>query len=300
MASTNVKELEEQVKKFWSPIFVPELKESALLPNLINTDFTSTIQQFGDTAYVSMIEAAEGDRKQKNVDGSHTVIKSEKLKTNRVGIVADQIFSAAFELDSLVDLQSQLGSPEGQSAIRNALLKGVELKINEYIYSLVSPSTSNPDHSRDGVGDYNFSQLQTDRALASQAKWPGRGQDWYALLDPSYYNDFMNDQKNSSSDYVGQDLPIVGQQKPYMRSGFMIFEDNSAAMNQISPTEATSDLALLFHRDFCYMVAQSQPEFYLVDLKSNKQRGYLLGVDLIGGAKLGLEGSVKHIKVYNS
>lgn len=294
MSATIVKEVEDQIQKFWAPLFVPELKESAILPNLINTEYSSNLQAHGDTVYVSMVEAAEGSRKQIQANGSHTVIDSEKLKTQRVGIVADQIFSASFELDSLIDIQSQLGNPSGQSAIRNALLKGIELQINKYLYSLVSPSTSAPDHEIGSVTDFNFTQLQAVRKLASQAKWD-RMKPWYLLLDPSYMNDFLSDQKNTSGDFVGQDLPLVGGQRPYSRSGFQILEDNSDAMAQISA--GTEDMALAFHPDFLYMVAQSQPTFKLSDLHSNKQRGYLLTVDMIGGAKLGLQGNVKHIVV---
>ena len=299
MSATYIRELEDQIQKFWSPLFVPELKESALLPNLINTTFSSDLKQQGDTVYVSMVEAATGERKQIDASGNHTVIGSEKLKTQRVGVVADQIFSASFELDSLIDLQSQLGSANGQSAIRNALLKGVELQINSYLYSLVAPSTSSPDHSVASVTDFNFTQLQAVRKLAAQAKWPKDG-NWHLLLDPQYYNDFLADQKNVGSEYVGTDLPLVGGQRPISRAGFMIYEDNSDAMFQLTAASATEDFALAFHRDFLYMVAQTTPTFKLSDLHSNKQRGYLLTVDMVGGAKLGIQGALKHIKVYNT
>lgn len=297
MSATTVRELEEQIQEYWSPLFVPELKENALLPNLINTEFDSTLQNQGDTAYVSMIENAKGSRQQIKADGSHTVIQSEKLKTQRVGIKADQIFSGSFELDSLIDLQTQLNSPDGQSKIRQALLKGVELQINDYIYSLVSPSTTNPDHVRNGISDYNFAELMTDRGLAAKAKWPAG--DRYMLLDPEYYNDFLTDSKNTSMDFVGNDLPLIGGQRPIQRSGFQIFEDNSDAMRQLSPGGNFSN-GLIFHKDWIYMVAQMQPTFKLSDLHSNKQRGYLLTVDMVGGAKLGIQGNLKHIKVYNT
>lgn len=296
-SATLVRELEDQIQKFWSPVFVPELKETAILPNLINTTFSADLQAQGDTVKVSMIEDAEGSRQKIDASGNHTTIHSEKLKTQQVNVVADQIFSASFELDSLVDLQTQIGSPSGQSRIREALLKGVELQMNDFIYSLVAPSTSNPDHEIDSVSDFNFSQLMAVRGLAAKAKWPASER--YLLLDPQYYNDFLTDTKNSSSDFVGGDLPLIGGQRPVSRSGFMILEDNSDAMRRLSPTSGF-DNGLAFHRDWCYMVAQMNPTFKLVDLAPNKQRGYLLVVDMVGGARLGLQGNVKHIKIYNS
>lgn len=297
MAATNVRELEDQIQKFWSPVFVPELKENAILPNLINTTYSADLQAYGDTVKVSMVENALGSTKTIDANGNHTIIDSEKLKTQQVSIVADKIFSASFELDSLIDLQNQISSPAGRSRIREALLKGIELQMNEYIYSLVSPSLSAPDHSKSGVSDFNFAELMDIRGLAAKAKWPMM--DRYLLLDPQYYNDFLTDTKNSSSDFVGGDLPLIGGQRPIVRSGFMILEDNSDAMRAISPTGAY-DNAIAFHRDWCYMVAQMNPTFKLSDLHPNKTRGYLLTVDMVGGAKLGIQGNLKHAVVYNA
>lgn len=299
MSATIITELNDQIGKIWSPLFVPELKESAVLPSLVSADYQGAITQANDTVYVSMIENATGERLPISSDGSHTVINSEKLATQRVGIVADQVFSASFELDSLIDLQTQLASPDGQSKIRMALMAGIEAQMNAYLYSLVSPSTSSPDHSIASVTDFNFAQLMAVRGLASVAKW-SKSQPWYLLLDPSYYNDFLTDQKNVGAEYVGTDLPLIGGQRPISRSGFNIVEDNSAGMAGLGAATGSSDLALAFQKDFMYMVMQKAPTFKLSDLHSNKQRGYLLTVDLVGGAKLGLQGNKKHIVVYNS
>ena len=297
MSATLVSELSDQVQKFWAPMMVDELKESAILPTLVSKDYDGEIKQGGDTVYVSMVEAADGAIKTIGVD--HQNYSSEKLKTQRIGIVADKIIEASFELDSLIDLQTQLGSPEGKSKIRAALNKGLELQLNKYLYSLVSPSTSAPDHSIASVTDFNATQVLNNRLLASQAKWMAEG-GWWLLLDPSYYNDFLSATTLTSGDYVGSDLPIIGGKKPYNRFGFNILEDNSAAMSQLSPTAATSDLGLAFHPDFMYLVHQMQPTVKISDLHANKQRGYLITAELVVGAKLGIQGNVKHIVTYNS
>lgn len=297
MSATLVQELQDQAQKFWAPMMVDELKEQAILPTLVSKDYDGEIKQGGDTVYVSMVEAAEGSLKTIGVD--HQNYSSEKLKTQRVGIVADKILEATFELDSLIDLQTQLGSPEGQSKIRSALNKGLELQLNKYLYGLVAPSASAPDHIINGVTDFNATQVLNVRKLASQAKWMTEG-GWWLLLDPSYYNDFLAAATLTSQDYVGNDLPVIGGKKPYNRFGFNILEDNSDAMWQVSPTTAASDLALAFHPDFLYLVNQMQPTIKISDLHSNKQRGYLLTAELVVGAKLGIQGNLKHITVYNA
>lgn len=296
MSATLVGDLSNQVQKFWAPMFVPELKEAAILPSLVSKDYQGEIKQGGDTVYVSMIQAATGQIK--TVGSGHDVFDSEKITTQRISIVADKVITVAFEMDNLVDLQTQLGSAGGQSAIRNSLLKGAELQLNSYLYGLVSPSTSSPDHSIASVSDFNASQLLSNRMLAAQAKWPNDGQ-WWCLLDPSYYNDMLSAATMTSGDYVG-DQPNVGGKIVQRRFGFNILEDNSAAMAKLSPTLATSDLGLLFHKDFMYLVLQQEPKFELSSLHSNKQHGFLLSVTMVCGAALGIQGNVKHIKVYNS
>lgn len=297
MSATLVTELANQAQKFWAPMMVDEMKESAILPTLVSRDYMGEIKQGGDTVYISMVEAADGSIKTIGVD--HQNYTSEKLKTQRVAIQANKIIEATFELDSLVDLQTQLGSPEGQSKIRNSLNKALELQLNKYLYSLVSPSLSAPDHSISGVSDFNASQVLANRLLASQAKWSSEN-GWWLLLDPSFMNDFLSATTLVSSDYVGSDLPVIGGKKPYNRFGFNIMEDNSAAMNQLSPTLAAADYALAFCPDFMYLVMQQAPTIKISDLHANKQRGYLLTAELVVGAGLSPEGSKKHIVTYNS
>ena len=297
MSATLATELANQAQKFWAPMMVDEMKESAILPTLVSKEYMGEIKQGGDTVYISMVEAADGSIKTIGVD--HQNYSSEKLKTQRVAIQANKIIEATFELDSLIDLQTQLGSPEGQSKIRASLNKALELQLNKYLYSLVSPSTASPDHSISGVTDFNASEVLANRLLASQAKWPSE-MGWWLLLDPSYYNDFLGAATLVSQEQVGSDLPTIGGKKPYNRFGFNIMEDNSVAMNQLSPTLAAADYALAFCPDFMYLVMQQTPTIKISDLHANKQRGYLLTAELVVGAGLAPEGSKKHIVTYNS
>lgn len=297
MSATLVAELADQAQKFWAPMMVDEMKESAILPTLVSREYMGEIKQGGDTVYISMVEAADGSIKTIGVD--HQNYSSEKLKTQRVGIQANKIIEATLELDSLIDLQTQLGSPEGKSKIRNSMNKALELQLNKYLYSLIAPSTSSPDHSISGVSDFNAAQVLANRLLASQAKWASDA-GWWMLLDPSYMNDFLAATTLVSADYVGADLPIIGGKKPYNRFGFNIMEDNSTAMNQLSPTLAAADYALAFCPDFMYLVMQQAPTIKISDLHANKQRGFLLTAELVVGAGLSPEGSKKHIVTYNS
>lgn len=295
MSATLVNEVSEQVQKFWAPILKDELMETNILPTLVNKEYQGEIKRGGDTAYVSMIERPTAERK--TIGAGADTFSSQKLVTQRVGIVADQRITASFELEDLIDLQTQLGNPSGQSKIRQVLLEAMSISLNDYVYSLVAPSASAPDHILSGVATFDATQLLAVRALASQAKWMRDG-GWWTLLDPVYMNHILAAQTLTSSDYV-PDQPVVGGQVVNKRFGFNIVEDNSAGLLSQSPALAGSKVGLSFHPDFLYLV-QGTPQFKLSDLHSNKQHGYLLSVDMWCGAKLGLEGDVKHILTYST
>jgi hypothetical protein len=105
------------------------------------------------------------------------------------------------------------------------------------------------------------------------------------LLDPSYYSDILNAQTLTSSDYVGDEAPVIGGQVVKQRYGFNLLEDNSMG----------TDKGLFFHPDFLHLVMQQEPRFKVSDLHPNKKFGYVISVDIVFGAALGINGNLKHI-----
>ena len=67
---------------------------------------------------------------------------TEALSTSYVDIVANKRAVSAMEFEDLVDLQSQLG--DEKSEIRSSLVAAVAEQINDYLYTLVSPSAAAP------------------------------------------------------------------------------------------------------------------------------------------------------------
>lgn len=295
MSITLASELAEQAQKFWSPLGKDELFEKALLPSLVNREFQGQIKQGGDTVYVSMIQHPTAERK--TIGAGADSFSSQKLTTQRVGIVADQRITAAFELEDVVDLQTQLGSPEGKSKIRDVLVQSLGKSLNSYLFSLVAPSTATPDHVLSGVATMDAAQILQIRGKAAAAQWP-MDAGWWMLLESSFMNDVLSAQTLTSADYV-PDAPVIGGQIANKRFGFNILEDNSAGLLSLSPAAAGAEVGLAFHPDFLYLVA-GDVNFDVVPLKSNKQHGFLVVADLICGAKLGLEGALKHIQIYNT
>lgn len=293
MSATLVQELADQAQEFWSPMFKDELLETNLLASLVNKEFEGDMKAEGDTVYVSQITRPTAERK--TVGAGSDTFSSQKLTTDRVAIVADQRVTASFELEDLVMLQTQLGGQD--SGMRRALIEAANIELNNYLYSLVAPSASAPDHTVTGVTDLNASQVVSLRQLAGAAKWP-KSDPWYILADSHYYACLLNDSTLTSADFGAEDRPVINGNIGLKRYNFNIFEDNSDGLLQLSGS--SQDAAIAFHPDFMYLVMQREPTFKLSDLHSNKQHGFLLSVDMVFGAVIGLEGAVKHISVIDS
>jgi hypothetical protein len=54
---------------------------------------------------------------------------------------------------------------------------------------------------------------------------------------------------------------------------------------------------LFFHPDFLYLVSQMEPRFKISDKHAQNEFAYVMSVDWIVGAKLGIDGDKKHFVV---
>lgn len=295
MAQTDVNQVADQVQKYWSSSFMDELREMHMLAALVNKEYEGEIKKEGDTVRVSQIIAPNGQTRTVGVDADS--FDTEVLQTTYVDVKADKRFVAAFEFSDLVELQSQIGSEN--SAMRAALVYAMQKQINNYLYSMVAPSAAAPDHILSGVTTHDAAQLLIERKLAAKAKWL-KNKGWYLLLDPTYFNDLLNAQTLTSSDYVGDEKPVIGGQIVNQRYGFNILEDNSEGILTLSPASLGEKVGLAFHPDWLLFVNQTQPTFQVSSLHSQKKFGYVISVDLIGGAKLGIDGAKKHIQIYST
>lgn len=285
MSATKLADVTNQIRAFWSDLAMDELRASTLLPGLVNKDYEGEIKNTGDTVKIYQVNAAVGQLRTVGTDAD--AFATEKLSTSTVSLQATKRAVAAFEIEDLVQIQSQIqieenGGPASQ--IRSALVYGVNKQINDYVYSLVAPSASAPDHVINSVTDCNAANLSANRLLAATAKW-GNLKGWYGLLDPSYYSDVLNATTLTSKDYVGDETPVIAGQVVNKRFSFNLLEDNGLAVDQ----------GVFFHPDFMLLAMQKQISFNISPLHSNLKFGYVISADCVFGAKLGIDGSKKHI-----
>lgn len=280
MSATTVADVTDQVQKFWSPLFMDELRASMLIGSLVNKDYEGQIKNGGDTVKVSQIVAPTGQNRTVGVDAD--AFTTEQLQTLQVEVKADKRAVAGFEFDDLSQIQSQIGQQD--SKIRAALVYAVGKQMNDYVYSLVAPSTSAPDHLRNSISAFDKTELLAVRLLAAQAKW-GKLANKYILCDPSYYNDLIGDANLNGADNASNDEVIVAGQLAKTRLGFKILEDDGLAVDQ----------AVAFHPDFCHLVHQTSVQFKISDQHVNNKFSYKITADIIYGAKLGIGGNKKHI-----
>lgn len=281
MSVTTLAEVQEQIKTYWEPFFTRKLRERLLLAELVNKDYKGSIGRMGDTVKVSQVVDPQGELRTIGVDAD--TFGSEKVQTIYVDVKADKRAVTAHEFVDLVELQSQLQRGD----VQDGMIYAINKQINDYLYSLVAPSASNPDHDVTSVSALNRQAIAEIRTLASKAEWP-EALPWYGLVSPDYWEDMLTDDKLSSSDFV-DDRPTVAGQRSRNILGWNMFEDNSRKTPQ----------ALFFNPDFLYYVAQTGVNMEVSNLHSNKQFGFVMSMDIVFGAKLGLEGDVKHIRVTN-
>src|SRR5690606_2184073 len=142
MTVTDTAAVANQIQTFWAEMFMQEFRETHLLPTLVNKDYEGEISSGGgDTVRVSQIVAAQGENRTIGVDAD--AFSPEGLQTVKVDVKADKRAVASFKFHDLAYLQSQIGKKD--SEVRAALLHGLGRQINNYLYSLVAPSTSSPD-----------------------------------------------------------------------------------------------------------------------------------------------------------
>lgn len=286
MSQTNIGTVANQIQKFWSPLFMDELRASTLLPGLVNKDYQGQIQKGGDTVRVSQINAPKGENR--SIGTNADAFATDQLSLSSVDIKADKRAVAAYEFDDLSALQSQIDAESAggpASSIRQAMVYAINSQMNSYLYSLVAPSTSAPDHLRNSTSTLDKTELLALRQLAAVAKWD-KTKGWWLLADPVFYNSILSDQTLASRDYVGDDPgQTVAGQAVNPRYGFKILEDNALAASQ----------AMAFHPDFMHLVMQTSVEFKISELHSQKKFGYIMSADIVYGATLGIAGSSKHI-----
>jgi len=292
MAETTLGDVQNQVKKYWSDLFMPELRENNPLIALVDKTYEGEIKKEGDTVYISQIVKAAGETIVLNGTATDNKFTPETLVTRRVAVKADRRFVGSYKFHDLVDLQSQITAE--RSEIRESLLDAVSTQINNFLYSLTAPVAA---QALTGVVNLDAATLKSIRVIAGKQKWfkmPG----WYGLLSPDYYGDVMDETKLTSSDFVN-DQPLVGGEIATRRYGFNIIEDNSDGLASLSPTPGNPS-AIFFHPAYCHMATQMQARFKISDLHANEEFGYLISVDVIGGASIGIQGDKMHVSVVNA
>ncbi len=285
MSQTNIVTVQNQIQKVWSSLFMKELRAKAKLAALVNKEYSGQIGKGSNEVRVTQINKPAGENR--TIGSNADAFETEQLSLSYVDIKADKRAVAAYEFDDLSALQSQIDAESNggpASEIRLAMADAIELQINQYLYSLVAPSTAAPDHLRNSVSAFDKTELLALRLLKSQAKWDGAKGIWI-LADPSYYNDVLSDTTLTSKDYGADEAPVIGGQVVNKRFGFNILEDETLGVDQ----------ALTFHPDFLHLVMQTGVNFEISKLHSQKKFGFIISADIIYGAKLGIDGGKKHI-----
>lgn len=285
MANSDLDNVTSAIQTFWSSLFMDELRQTNLLYNLVNREYTGDLREMGDTVKVNQINAPTGQRLTIDGAGVGRTFTPETISLSTVSVTADQRLVASYDFHDLVAIQSMI-DPVGSRAteVRAAMVSAISNQLNSYLYSLVAPTTTIPS-----IATMTAATVALARENAAIAKW-SYNKPWYGLLAPQYYSDLLVDTTFTSADFVGGDTPVISGQIGLKRYGFNIFEDNTQ-------TAGATAGGLFFHPDFLYMVSQYEPRFKISDKHSQHEFAFVMSVDWVIGAKLGIQGAAKHQKV---
>lgn len=273
------------VQSFWAPIIERELRERTLWVGLLqDPNYTMERVRGGDTYKVTRINKPTSTIRTIGTDADS--FSSNVLSTTQVDLVVNKRAVSSFQFEDLAVLMSQLEQED--SEIREALLADVREQANDWVKSLISPSTASPDHVINGVTDFNFAQLSATRTLASVAKWKSSGEPWYLVADPTYYSDMLDDTTLAAANTMGTTTsPVLEGMFSFKRMGFNIVEDDSLS----------TDTAFAFIPSFMKVI-MGAPRFKISDLHSQHKFGYVISVDApLGAVQMD---NKRVIKTYNA
>ena len=259
------------VQDFWGPVFQKELRENTLWAGLLqDPNYTMDKVRGGDTFKISRINKPTSTIKTIGTDADS--FTSNVLSSTQVDLKVNKRCVSAYTFEDMAVLMSQLEQED--SEMREALLADVREQANDWIKSLISPSTSAPNHVITSVTDFNLSQLSGVRTLAAVAKWMSSGQPIYGLLSPSFYSDLLSDTTLAGAQNMGTAVsPVLEGRFNFKRMGINLVEDDSLA----------TDTGFFFIPSFLKIVL-GQPRFKLSDRHVNNQFGMTLSVDFPLGA----------------
>lgn len=278
MANTEISNVQSTVQEFWPSMFMDDLRQDNLLLNLVNRDYSGDLNELGDRVKVNQINKMTGETLSLDGVGGGRTFTPETISTTGVQVIADKRFVASGDLSDRTELQSMLDPLSTRSQeIRAAMVAAVSEQLNAYLYSLVAPTDTAV------AATMTATELAAIRKYGATKQWE-RTKGWYGLVGPSYWEDMLLDSTLTSGDYV-DDRPVIGGQKGMRRFGLNLFEDNSAG---------NADSGLFFHPDFLYFVSQYEPRFKISDKHAQHEFGFVISLDMIGGAKLGHSGAIKH------
>jgi hypothetical protein len=280
MSKTTLAEVQDQIQTKWSPVFMQELRESFILQQLVSKQYEGEMKKKGDTVKVSQVNSLTSELR--DVGSNADTFEANQLSTSSVDIKADKRAVSAVEFDDLVEIQSIIDPTKGMD-VRKAMMHDVGRQINDYLYSLMIPSTSTPDHTINSQATLTNALMASMRTACAEAFWP-KTEKWYSLLGPAYYGNFLADNNMINADFGFTDQARVGGQVAQKRYGFDILEDDSAPL---------SSSLISFLPEAILFAAQTEARFKISDSHSNSQFAFKMSVDLVFGAKVSIDGNKK-------
>ena len=248
----------------WSNVYTTNLRAARPLTAAVARTYENEVQ-VGDT--VRIPTWADGTANFV-VDGQ--AVDAQSTDTSTQSLVVDKIIAYDEIVTKLADLQSF----EYMNMLRDRTVNAIMTKIETYLHTLVSPSTSAPDHVIDidtGTTLVVADILEAKDLLDTQnVALEGRK----LICGTSQMNDLLTLDPMVNSDYGNG---ATGSVNGFLSKPSFGFD--------LASTTIAGNTAILFHPSFLQMAIQQDMEIKVDDLSSQGIRGHRVSSTLIMGAK---------------
>lgn len=250
------------VQTTWSPDFSQNLNDNIAFNSIVSYDAEGMFSMGGTVklptlADVEAVNLSEGGK----ADAQVASASSTSLTINRRAVA-----------DFIVTDQSLLQSVSYMTQLQEIATKALARAIQDYIISIIAPSTSSPDHTiaYDSGTTLADADILECLDLARAANWPDS--DLHMVMGSAQYNDALNISKLYDQTLGG----VASTSQGKLTGNVYGFAPHW--------TTAVGTNTYMFHSSFMQVAVQQGVNIKVDSLSATGQRAYRVSADVLYGA----------------
>jgi hypothetical protein len=263
---TTASEVSVLVPQVWSQRFYDVLLAELPFNSVVSRDYEGEIQNLGDTVKISSIPEFD-----------EAIELAEDARSDAEAVTATQqslVINKRFVKDFIVTNKALMQSITFVDKLKELAVYAINKKYQSMIISLISPSTSAPDHilAYDSGTTLALADMLEVKELLDAQDVPLM--DRHFVVGAAQLNDIFNITGFTSSDFLVSGAPLASGQLPPSLLGFMPHF-----------TSVVGNTSYWFHSSFFTVASQRGMNVQEYDLGVDGKRASRVNVDVLAGFK---------------